>query len=200
MRILVSGNTAAVATLSREYPDHLGRLIVTGNAPRGALPWGVDNSAFSSFDCPAFLRLLGRCAGKTGLLWVVAPDVWPDARATLARFWSWLPVLREAGVPVALVAQTGAETLDVPWSEIAALFIGGENHWRQSRACADLASEAKSRGKWLHVGRVNGRPSLRWAHMLGADSVDGTGASIDRQQLRRWLAFTYNLDIERRLF
>jgi hypothetical protein len=37
--------------------------------------------------------------------------------------------------------------------------------------------EAKRRGKWVHVGRVNSRERVRWCVANGADSVDGSGFS-----------------------
>ena len=41
-----------------------------------------------------------------------------------------------------------------------------------------MAAEAKRRGKWLHVGRVNSAKRLRYVRdVLAADSCDGSGYS-----------------------
>jgi hypothetical protein len=62
-------------------------------------PWAADNGAFTGFDAAAFASLLGRVAGKPGCLFVACPDVVGDARATLALFDIWQPVLKAVGVP-----------------------------------------------------------------------------------------------------
>ena len=41
----------------------------------------------------------------------------------------------------------------------------------------DLIPAAKEKGKWLHMGRVNGRRRLRVAVHSGCDSVDGSSLS-----------------------
>lgn len=203
MRILVSGATRTVRRLLPEYPDHLGILVIPkGNGiPGGKVPWAADNAAFSDWDPAAFCRLLGRVAGKPGLLWVTAPDVWPDAAETMRRFWVWLPILRELGLPVALVAQNGQESIPVPWDEIACLFLGGNDAWKLGRHAAALATEAKARGKLVHGGRVNTLKRLSWAHRIGCDTVDGTGFSRWAEQRLAWgLAHMRGLDSQRSLF
>jgi hypothetical protein len=45
---------------------------------------------------------------------------------------------------------------------------------KESRAAVDLAREAKSLGKWVHMGRVNTKRRLRHAYDVGCDSVGGT--------------------------
>jgi hypothetical protein len=104
----------------------------------------------------------------------VAPDVVPDAAATLERSLPWLPRIRALGMPAALVAQNGQESLPVPWSEFDCLFIGGDTAWKLGAAARELAGEAKARGKWVHMGRVNSERRIRYAAAIGCDSVDGT--------------------------
>lgn len=62
----------------------------------------------------------------------------------------------------------------MPWSEIEALFIGGDDEFKMGPAAQELAAAARDRGKWLHVGRVNTLRRLRYCQSIGADSVDGT--------------------------
>ena len=181
MILLVSGATATLRRL-QGHPS-LGVLItpMASNAIApvlvGRWTWACDNSAYSNFSPARFCRMLARVAGKPGCLFVTAPDVVGDSKATLQRFNIWQPVLAELSLPVAYVGQDGAELLDLPWGRISALFIGGSTDWKESQSVRDLAQEARRRGKWVHVGRVNTRRRLEIAHRFGAHSVDGTSFS-----------------------
>lgn len=103
-----------------------------------------------------------------------APDVVGDAAATLERSKPFLPLIRAVGYPAALVAQDGLEDLEVPWDEFDALFIGGSTEWKLGPHARALITEAKTRGKWVHCGRVNSERRYRLMHEAGCDSVDGT--------------------------
>ena len=105
---------------------------------------------------------------------VVAPDVVADAAATLERSRPWLQKIRSLGHPAALVAQDGLESMTVPWDEFDVLFIGGSTGWKLGPHAAALVREARSRGKWAHMGRVNSLTRLMRAHHIGCDSADGT--------------------------
>ena len=153
----------------------VGHLLTPGNwndPKKWELPWACDNGCFGGLDAPAFLRMLAKVHGLSPM-WVVAPDVVGDSAETLRRFHRWEPTLHELGFGVAFVGQDGAENTNIPWDSFKALFIGGSNDWKLSQASADLCIEAKSRGKWLHVGRVNSFTRMRRCLGLGADSVDG---------------------------
>lgn len=125
----------------------------------------------------------------------VAPDVVADARATLERSAPWLPRIRAAGFPAAFVAQDGLEEVVVPWDEFDALFVGGSTPWKLGAAARDLIAEAKARGKWVHMGRVNSLTRLRRAAFSGCDSADGTYIAFgpDRN-LPRMLGFIRNVN------
>jgi hypothetical protein len=176
MIVLINGGPA----LDRFGPSgYVGRLISprSGNRIEGGIPWAADNDAFLAWNETRFRRMLARLAGTPGCLFCAAPDVVGDAVQTLSRFWLWKDVIEEASLPVALVAQDGAETQDLPWDAIAALFVGGSTEWKLSSHAADLVAEANARGKWSHMGRVNTRRRMRIAYDIGCDSVDGTGWS-----------------------
>ncbi len=140
------------------------------------LPWAMDNGAFSGFDPARFTRKLEQCIGAPRLLFVVCPDVVADARATLALWPWWACLIRSKGLPAAFVLQDGQEDEEMPDAD--AYFIGGSTDWKLSTASADLAREAKRRGKWLHMGRVNSRRRLQIAAWMGCDSVDGGSCSM----------------------
>ena len=62
----------------------------------------------------------------------------------------------------------------IPWDEFDCLFIGGADDFKEGPLVSDACREAKRRGKWVHMGRVNGLRRLRVAQEFGVDSVDGT--------------------------
>jgi hypothetical protein len=112
-------------------------------------------------------------------LFATAPDVVADAAATLELSAPMLPRIAKLGYRPALVAQDGLEDLAVPWAEFDALFIGGTTAWKVGDAAAALAIEAKRRGKWVHMGRVNSLRRMRYAESIGCDSADGTLLRFD---------------------
>ncbi|HEU4544470.1 MAG TPA: hypothetical protein VFR23_25290 [Jiangellaceae bacterium] len=111
---------------------------------------------------------IARCA------FAVAPDVVADAAATLERSLPWLPRIRALGYPAAFVAQDGQEHLTVPWDAFDVLFVGGSTEWKLGSHARAFVIEAKARGKYVHMGRVNSERRIRYAVAIGCDSVDGT--------------------------
>lgn len=193
MLLLVSGATRDVMRL-RAHPN-LGILT----SPRGGhspqyirqtgCRWAMDKDAFSQagFGAEAFTERLELLHGVPGCLFVCAPDVVCDPVQTLANFYEWeLPIVYR-GYPVAFVAQDHTEHLPIPWMLFDALFLGGSTKWKLSIGAAELSREAKRRGKWVHMGRVNSHKRIRYAQMIGCDSVDGTHFSIEPGQIAQKL-------------
>jgi hypothetical protein len=160
--------------------------------PTGVL-WCADNGAFSdNFDEDKWWRFLTANAhAADSCAFAVAPDVVGDAEATLARSAEWLPRIRALGYPAAFVAQDGLEALEIPWDEFDCLFIGGTTEWKLGQHARRIAAEAKARGKWLHMGRVNSERRFRYARAIGCDSVDGTyltfGPDTNLPKLLTWI-------------
>jgi hypothetical protein len=183
MLLLVTKAHPTMLTL--KHPN-LGRLAVPRDHARmtetatAGIPWAADNSAFSDFDAEAFLGMVDRLAGIPGGLFVVAPDVVGNAAATLDAFARWAPEVHARSLPVALAAQNGLERLPVPWDDLDALFVGGipepgqRVDWKLSPAAAQLVADAKARGKWTHMGRVNSLRRIEYAKAIGCDSADGS--------------------------
>jgi hypothetical protein len=183
--VLINGGPA----LDRFGPTNLvGRLVSprSGNRIRPGERWAADNDVLRAWDEGRYLRMLNRLDGAPGCLFVAVPDVvrivdgMPigDARAKLDRFWQWRWEVAGRGFPPALVGQDGLEDLDVPWEAFDCLFVGGSTAWKLSDAAADLAYEARRRGKWIHVGRCNSQKRMRNIRLMQADSYDGTGYSM----------------------
>lgn len=207
MRLLVSGSTKTVGRLAVGMPEELGILLTPANrnsiasVVRLGLPWGVDNGAFSGFDPGAFRKLAAKSRGQRQLLWVVCPDVVADASGTLALFDQWEPELHASGLPVAFVLQDGQEGRPVPWSRCEAAFVGGSTEWKLGPHAAALATEAKRRGLWLHMGRVNSLRRMRYAYDLGCDSVDGSSMSMyGDKYIHRFMRWIRRLKRQRTLF
>lgn len=170
-------------TLDGELHPNLGRLIqprhtssIEATAAAG-IPWAADNDCFQALDAAAYVRMLDRIEGLAGCRFVTVPDVVGDAVATLELFETWAPELERRGLPLALVAQDGLETMleRIEWDRIDALFIGGSTEWKEGPAAALLAQLAKSHGKWVHWGRVNTKRRFDLIVATGAaDSFDGS--------------------------
>lgn len=161
--------------------------------------WCADNGAFSNrFDVGKWWAYLEKRAPYAGTCaFAVAPDVVGDAAATLARSAPWLAKIRALGYRVAFVAQDGLESLPVPWDDFDCLFIGGSTDWKLGEHARQLAGEAKHRGKWLHMGRVNSLKRLRYAKSIGCDSVDGTYLTFGPEKnLRRMSAWLHLVNTE----
>lgn len=165
-----------------------------GNKRPQGVVWAADNGCFGK-GYPGdeqWLSWLERNAqDASSCLFAVAPDVVGDAAATLERSTPWLPRIRALGYPAALVAQDGLEDLEVPWDEFDVLFIGGTTEWKLGAYARAVIREARARGKWIHMGRVNSEKRYRYAHALGCDSADGTylvfGPDVNLPKLKAWL-------------
>jgi len=192
MVLLVSGATKTVRRLASSA--RLGRLITprsTGVAEwlRLGLPVAADNDCFQRLDRAAYIAMLRHLRPHAErVLWVTAPDVVGDAAATLARWRIWRSAIGYYGLRAAYVAQDGSEYLAPPWGELDALFIGGSTEWKEGEHARRLITEAKARGKWVHVGRVNTIRRVRLLSALDVDSIDGTQFSRWPDRWIPWIA------------
>jgi hypothetical protein len=149
-----------------------------GQRVPAGVTWAADNGCYGKGypgDDRWFEWLTNHPADRSRCLFATAPDVVADAEATATRSTPWLNRIRDLGYPVAYVAQNGVEDWPPPWDRIDVLFLGGDDEFKLGPAGARVAREAKTRGLWLHVGRVNSRQRVRYAlQELAADSIDGT--------------------------
>lgn len=176
--------TTSVPTLvkMRERTWHVGRLLTPRMASaldgttKNGLPWAADNDGFNGVKVGPYLRMLSLIAETPeGCRFVVLPDKVSDARETLRLYLKWQEIVREdLGLPGAFVLQDGIEGAGVPWDLTEAIFIGGTTHFKLSGIVRRLAQEAKERGKWLHMGRVNTPDRAFYARSIGCDSFDGS--------------------------
>ena len=174
------------ATLARRKSDLIGGQFITPLT--GYRNWGgayaIDNGAFSGFDERNFVRILKRDEqNREQCLFVTIPDVVGSCRRTL-EVWKhrsrWVN-----GWKMAVVAQNGAEDMDIPWDEFHCLFLGGIDPWKDSQAAADVVKTAKILGKHIHIGRVNTIKRYKHFCSLGADTCDGSGIAMYDHMLER---------------
>jgi hypothetical protein len=153
--------------------------------------WAADSGRFSDPKSYADEKYLGWLSTfePTQCLFATAPDVLGDHAATLAMSDPIMPLIRAFGFKVAFVAQDGFDT--APWDKFDCLFLGGTNAFKLGAAVPGIVSEARSRGKWVHMGRANSYKRLRVAAAIGCQSADGTflrfGPRQNSVRLGRWL-------------
>lgn len=165
------------------------------NVRPAGVTWCADNGCFGKGypgDAAWMAWLAKHSHEASTCLFATAPDVVGDAAATLARSLPWLRPIRELGYQAALVAQDGLESLTVPWDEFDVLFVGGSTEWKLGPHARHLIREAKRRGKWVHMGRVNSAKRYAYARHIGCDSADGTyltfGPVTNLPKLLAWTA------------
>jgi hypothetical protein len=181
--------------------------------------WCADNGVYSRAypGRSQYLRWLASLPDPNRCRFAVAPDVVANHGATLERSWPMLRRIRELGLPVALCAQNGAQADDMPWDYIDVVFLAGivecvpcgwvpaiadlpldacpEGHrlaeWKTGAVAEAITAEAKRRGLWVHMGRVNTRSRVLRAKAMGVDSADGTylayGPDQNLPRLLSWL-------------
>jgi hypothetical protein len=175
--------TQGMPQMRQHAHPSLGRLLTPRHYPNldemHGLQWAADNDCFQGLNerrWSAMLEAVQHASGRC--LFVVVPDKVADAATTAAMFDRYYDEVRRRGLPVALVAQDGLEDMSGwlarTWPRIDALFIGGGDDFKLGAVAASVVDEAKRRGKWVHMGRVNSEQRIRYAASIGCDSVDGT--------------------------
>lgn len=177
-----------------EANPHIGALLTPRNhypsKPLDGWPTALDNGCFTAnWDHQEWLGWL-QSAPHPAPLFAVVPDVVADHVATLAR-WARHRHEMPDGIPVAFVLQDGQTAATVPWPELDAVFVGGTTSWKLGSDARGLVAEAKQRGKWAHMGRVNSLKRCAIAQSWGCDSVDGTflafGPDKNLPRLLSWM-------------
>lgn len=146
-------------------------------------PWAADNGCFNGFNPRKVTQLLHSLEDMPGCVFFNAPDSFDrvsmrgDAIETLQMFREWQPRIDAYGLPVAITLQNGVTSamLRPVWDDLQAVFVGGATEFKYSDIVRDLVAEAKERGKWVHMGRVNSARRIVYAGAIECNSFDGTG-------------------------
>lgn len=151
--------------------------------------WMIDNGVFSGKwrediwlkRLEKFIPFQRMCIG------VVVPDVMFDKEGTLLRWSKYVELVYSMGYRPFFVTQNGCDREDIPVNAFG-IFIGGDNKHKLEESF-DLIDEAKERGLWVHVGRVNSMK--RMGIFKVADSCDGTTLKFEpsiNNQEKLWRA------------
>lgn len=139
--------------------------------------WAADNGCFS----PAWNQTYWRTwidLVDPRALFAVVPDTVGDWQQTRMDWIVHHSTVKNAGLRAAYVLQDGQTSNWMPWDDLDAVFIGGSTEWKMSDESRTLVDEAKTRGKWVHMGRVNSQKRIELAVGWGCDSADGTYISF----------------------
>jgi hypothetical protein len=165
----------------------------SGNILDPDVPTALENGCFAkgaAFDEHAWMRWLAQ-QPRAGCMFAVAPDVFGDAFATCLRSTPLLGDIKALGFQAAFVLQNGVTDALIPWSLLDCLFVGGDDLFKLGWTARHYVAEARARGKWTHMGRVNSWTRMVQAAQAGYDSVDGTylkyGPDVNLPRLIRWL-------------
>jgi hypothetical protein len=176
---------------------HFG-LLVSLNSQREIKPgaiWAMDNGRFSKggvnlkWTQGKWEAMLKRYQSIPGCKFCVVPDVPFNAAETLELFYEYAPIVKSYGYPLAICTQDTMIPDDIPWSQISAVFIGGSDDHKLGAEAVAIMLEAKRRGVWVHVGRVNTYRLLWKAHDAGAESCDGTGWLRDPSRTKELVTY-----------
>lgn len=172
-----------------------------GNKRPDGVAWCADNGCYSDkWNEEKWWQFLVENAHRADTcLFAVAPDVVGDAWRSHMKSYPWLAKIKALGYPVAYVLQDNAEKHPIPWHDFDVAFVGGTTEWKLGSAARALVAEAKRRGKWVHMGRVNSERRFRYARAIGCDSVDGTyltfGPDVNLPKLLTWVRGNDQLDL-----
>lgn len=169
----------------------IGQMItpISGNRPVEGVIWGYDNGCFSGgLDEKKWLSKMRRYEGIPNCKFAALPDVLCNSEETDKLWAKWVDIVKGFGYKAAYVTQNGAKKIP---SDADALFTGGDNDWKLGKEAQCLVEQAKSRGLWCHMGRVNSQRRVIYAYDCGYDSVDGTHLSFgpDKKlpELLKWM-------------
>lgn len=163
-----------------------------GNIRPAGVAWCADNGCFSEKwdEAEWWAWLQANAHAADTCLFAVAPDIVGDAWRSHMRSYPWLQPIRRLGYRVAYVLQDNAERHPIPWHDFDVAFIGGTTDWKLGPHARALVAEAKARGKWVHMGRVNSQRRYAYALAIGCDSCDGTfltyGPDTNLPKLLAW--------------
>lgn len=159
--------------------------------------WAAENGAWADkladrpFDGAEFERFLEWVAAQPiQPLWIALPDIVEGGLDSLALSRRWYRLLRRRKsfrtAELMLVVQDGMEPRHVRRlvGPNCGVFVGGSTGWKLS-TMKRWGALARSRGAKFHVGRVNSMRRIRLCEDAGADSFDGTSATMYAETLPR---------------
>lgn len=145
------------------------------NTPNDHWTWAADNACFNNkWEHHKWFTWLESKQNPDTALFATIPDVVANHHETLKRWEQHWKSVADMGYKTAFVIQDGATLDTIPIEQMDALFIGGTTEYKLSTEAQHIVEYCKTKGKWIHMGRVNSRRRIELAHNWGCDSVDGT--------------------------
>lgn len=187
------GQTRSTKLVERLRDLGIGECTQRGEMPPRRQPWFHDNGAFRDwtlgrpFNGARWLRDMSKLAtdlefGKVQQPdFVVVPDIVAGGIASLEMSEAWrqhVPLVCPSylvvqdGMTPALVARYLAEVAS-EHGEYDGIFIGGSLTWKLDNAESWVAFAHKLNMR-CHIGRVGTAFRVKWAHHIGADSIDSS--------------------------
>jgi hypothetical protein len=180
-----ASNTGTKVNLQALRDHDWGILLTPDNpTPRQGLSHGMDNGAWwayqnqQPFREKLFMDLVERHGASSDF--VVIPDIVAGGMKSLDFSLSWLPKLKHLK-KVLLPVQDGMDVFTV--SAILhkypnmGIFLGGSTEWKL-KTMFQWGTVAAVTRRHYHVGRVNSMRRIRLCAEAGADSFDGTSATM----------------------
>jgi hypothetical protein len=163
------------------------RILLTpgkhGNPPKG-FRFAIDNGAWGAFknnlpfNWEGFADLVDRHGGAADF--IIVPDVVANAKASLELSRAWFDRLNHYVRPL-LAVQDGMEPQEIgvilERYPRMGLFLGGSTEWKL-KTMYSWGMVAHAFRRYYHVGRVNTVRRIRLCQEAGADSFDGTSATM----------------------
>jgi len=179
---MADGSTSSLVECRKRAPSHTFGRVWTPEHRKFGTPYLVDNGVYQAamqgeeWSADVWVDLLDRVAEHP---WppdfVVLPDVYNDAEATLERHRRHVDEVLSRGLPPAAVIQPGMDVKTqlqlVDRIGAAVAFVGGDNRWKRAVG-EDIVREAHDLGLAVHIGNPGVPGGLEWAQRIDADSVD----------------------------
>lgn len=175
-------------------------LIVsaTGEWRTEGFPYAIDNGAFTAFldyenarrdtnllDVELFYGCVDHLGARADF--IVAPDIVGEGEASLALSSGHIPLVRARArrTPIYLAVQDGMNKEPLfdrvrsllESGHVQGIFVGGTTEWKESTILF-WGAVAKHYGLKLHIARVNTTRRISLCAAAGADSFDGTSATM----------------------
>ena len=179
MKILLDQSIGKIYERKIQYPDvEFGQFRTPLTRYKsGSFNYILDNGAFSEFKEKTFTNMALKAKNDLFCDYIVLPDTVGDATLTFNQFYYWKEKLELKSSMCAFVLQDGINDSNFPkWEDFGCLFIGGTTDFKMSSTAYNLAKIALSKGKHVHVGRVNTVDRIvKWFN--NCNSIDGSGIS-----------------------
>jgi len=174
----------------RKYGWHLLRTPFTTGSSNHGFRYAIDNGAWRAyqqgldFDAVAFQECLSEHASDAEF--IVVPDIVCGGLASLEFSREWMSRLKRFGRRLLVPVQDGMKVGDLSdmVSNSVGIFVGGSTEFKEGTASM-WGRLCRSKGAYLHVGRVNTCRRIAICAEASADSFDGTSATVFSKNVRK---------------